>query len=409
MHHTVIRRSVLSLLLLLSACKQGETGSSGPQGERGPAGEQGPVGARGPQGEPGLAGPQGAPGPRGEAGPSGSGADVLAAAHIQVVPLGATSLESGTALRAALAAIPSGEQWVLKLGAGAYDVGAEPLVLKPGVFVEGSGTGVTTLASSASSQGTVVASSDSGLRFVHVVNRGGGARSVAIYNDGAIGFSLRDVEAKAMNGTEATYGVLYTNTQYGRLERVHAYSFGADGEVGGFFFKSSTIVAEDATVSVNGTKSLDSYGVRVEGGSLTLRRAVIDSSGGLSNYGVYAGGTVTLVNVEASASGELAFGALADMSDLTVRDSMLSGSTYGLSTATSEAVPHLRVDVQRSVLGGANGGAYAVSGATVRIAQSQLLNGARTDSGGSVACVLSHDNFEPLDASCRGSALMQGR
>ncbi|WP_249347780.1 hypothetical protein [Corallococcus exiguus] len=55
-------------------------------------------------------------GPKGDMVPST--ADVLATARIRLIPLGATALESGAALRAAVDAVPSdgSEVWVLEPG-----------------------------------------------------------------------------------------------------------------------------------------------------------------------------------------------------------------------------------------------------------------------------------------------------
>ncbi|MCP3137115.1 collagen-like protein [Pyxidicoccus xibeiensis] len=80
MSSRLVRRAVLSLVLSLTACKEAESGTPGPQGpagERGPTGpagergEQGPAGERGLPGEPGVAGAAGEQGLQGLMGPAG--------------------------------------------------------------------------------------------------------------------------------------------------------------------------------------------------------------------------------------------------------------------------------------------------------------------------------------------------
>ncbi|RKG71847.1 collagen-like protein [Corallococcus terminator] len=395
------------MLLLVSACKQDTAASSSLQGEQGPpgpvgeAGPQGPAGVQGPPGEQGPVGVQGASGPMGAPGPSG--ADGFATARIQVIPLGTTALEAGAALRAAVEAVPSdgSQAWVLKLGAGTYDLGSTGLDLKPGVFLEGSGPQVSRIVSSTSGQGTVVGATGAGLHNLYVGNTGGGAQSVAVFNASS-GFGVRDIEADARQGQQGTYGVLYQDVSGGELVRVQAGGSSATGQVGGLSLKASTVSVTDSRLLGTGAAgSGDVFGMRVEGGDVQAWRVHASANGGPRGHGLYADGTVYLSQSHAFGNGGTR-GVGVTVLDVStqVRDSRAKGTTYGMFVDAPSPAVVRTVGVSHSAFEGNDGGVYVTRDTRLKLAHSTLLPGIQAESMSLPACILSSNDTKALNANC---------
>lgn len=421
-----VRRALLPWVLLMSACKgegtvgpqgpQGLQGESGPAGAQGPRGDVGPAGAQGPQGE---TGPAGAQGPRGEVGPAGapgsSGTDRLLAARVRIIPLEATALESGAALRAAVDAVPSdgSQTWVLKLGAGTYDLGTTGLVLKRGVFLEGSGVGVSRITSSTAGDGSVVGASNAGLRLLTVINTGGGTRSIAIFNSHE-GFAVSEVRAEASAGQSLTFGVYYQSSNSITLSRVESQATSDRGRVMGFAFDQVGITLEDSKAVAQGTASAveSVIGVGVAGKFGFLRRIFVSASAsnGARSYGVEAAAqSVDIVDSEVFSGGATLSAALhAETPGVSVRSSRLKGTgtggTFGIYADFPAPAPGVRMGVDQSSIEGYETSVYLKAGSTARLGHTKLYGGVFMEQGASALCLFTFQTVQqdtlPVDTSC---------
>ncbi|RKH64964.1 collagen-like protein [Corallococcus aberystwythensis] len=457
-----MRRALLPLLMFVSACKAGEMGASGGQGEQGPQGApgpqgiQGPVGETGPQGMQGIQGPmgetgsrgpqglkgepgaqgatgatgaqgiqglKGEPGPEGKQGPPGeqglqgekgadgakgdtgpSAADVLATARIRLVPLGATALESGAALRAAVNAVPSNgsETWVLKLGAGTYDLGTAGLPLKRGVFLVGSGTQVSRVVSSTSDAGTVVGATGAGLRDLFVGNTGGGNQSIALINQSS-GFVVSDVVAEARDGKQFTYGVIYLNVASVPADgfvRVRSLGSSGMGQVAGLYLSASTLKVTDIVLDGRGAPgSGDVFGLLVEDGAVEASRITATASGGPRGHGVYAAGPLLLAQSEVSGEGTAnGVGVTVLNPGVKVRYVRAKGSARAMVVdAPAAAQPASTVQVSHSLF---EQGVYVTGNTRVRLVQSALSEGLFAEPLALPSCVMTSNDTQALNSDC---------
>jgi hypothetical protein len=137
---------------------------------------------------------------------------------ITVGPVG-TSTENGTALLTAYNSANIGQ--LIKLEPGTYDLGGQPLVMKQGVGIEGSGTGITSIqsnigASTAISTAATIVGAFTELRDLRVVNNNSSQSvSIGVYYSIA-GFRMRNVVIQVSNAVNYNYGfyrdfLLYPN------------------------------------------------------------------------------------------------------------------------------------------------------------------------------------------------------
>ncbi len=133
-------------------------------------------------------------------------------ATTHVVNATGSPTENGSALLAALAAIPTptvaAEAQLLKLGPGHYDLDGQALVMKPWVDVEGSGQRITVIASDVcltTAPATIVLADDCELRQLSVEN------TCALNASGIDGLADRvrisDVTARATSSGGTAYGM----------------------------------------------------------------------------------------------------------------------------------------------------------------------------------------------------------
>lgn len=212
----------------------------------------------------------------------------------------------------------------MKIEPGNYDLGTTPLTMKPYVDVEGSGESTTTLfgSTSAGSPNTGTVAGSSSELRFLTVQSNGANVHVAVYNSGSL-----------------------------RLTHVTAMAFGGSYPIGVY--------------NVNG--------------SATLTHVTI-SSGAAAFYNVF--GSPTLVSV--STSSQIAV--VNDRGNMTIRNSVLSGGTTGISATTDSGSPGtFYVTVDGSKVGGGTSSVNAVSatGSTmvVSVGASQLAGGPVTGSG----------------------------
>ncbi|MFL5353066.1 hypothetical protein [Archangium sp.] len=351
----------------------------------------------------------GSPGAKGDKGDPG-----VMYVRTRVVNPGATDLDSGNALRAAIAGITDGKTWRVKLEPGVYDLGTSALVLKPGIQLEGSGETSTFLRASvdSTSQGTVVGAAGAGLSSLSVENTGGGANVFAIYSTAA-DFGLHDVTAIARNGATRSWAIVLFNST-GTFQHVRAlgYSSGAsDGYPSGFRCYTCTANLLESYAEANGDTSsanTQTVGLYTSGGTVYLRNVTSKGSGASTNWGVYAQGDAVLVNVEAIASGG------SDNSGLTVQDGSVNvrNSTLSASsgTATNEGLGSFNsgttprtITVQNTVISGGSTGVFRAKYFDLRLAQTQVsgpLLQTSVAGAGKYTCVGLYDGgFAPI-VSC---------
>jgi hypothetical protein len=147
---------------------------------------------------------------------------------------------SGLALLSALASIKGASQsdpWLLKLEPGVYDVGANPVIMKPYVDIEGSGEGVTRITGAGaadSSTGAIVGASNTELRLITVENRGQNDYSTAIFLN-SVSMKLVHVTAKATGSTQTTFaGNFGIVLQSGSSVEMKDVTVSAEGEAANF-------------------------------------------------------------------------------------------------------------------------------------------------------------------------------
>ena len=233
-----------------------------------------PKGAAVAPGERGERGPQGAQGVPGPAGPQGAGVSYERTIIVSPDPLDET--KNGLLLRNALAGITGNgptRPYLLKIEPGIYDLGSEPLALKPYVDVEGSGELTTTISSTASIPATLVAANNSELRFVSVR----GTNTVALYANG-VSPRFTHVTATSSGGSfnypiEVTGGIPLltdvTTAGTGGVQAAGLVNFGG----------GSNLIAVNSSFTGSGASSVN-VGLLAYGGSSTISSSVLTASGG---------------------------------------------------------------------------------------------------------------------------------
>ncbi len=346
-------------------------------------------------------------------------ADDLSSAYIRTVvvsPVG-TPAQNGTALLAAMAAIPTpasqADAWLLKLEPGKYDVGATPLTMKQWVDVEGSGEGVTTVTGAACGPftGVVIGAEDTELRMLSVENTCStpGQYSQALYSD-ADGTRLRrlnltlGVSGVQTHGIWVTgSGVLIEDVVVTITEGTTAYGVHSTGE-------SLTLTGARANVSCTD----QCVGIYITGDASSARHLTATATGGSSSnigfefYSVIDG---ILKDAVASASGTESWAIVLDHSSVTAADVIASGDDRGvsifsssaktvrLSNVTAESSTYglytfrtggtLTVEANHCRISGAAASVYNYAdAATVKIGVSQLGGGAVS---GVATCALVYD------------------
>lgn len=387
-------------LCLLVACTDASTGLQGEPGPTGPVGPAGASGAKGDTGAKGDIGPTGLPGVKGDTGAKGdtglTGPAGVMYVRTKVVSPGATNVESGTALRAAIDGITDGAAWRVKLEPGTYDLGSTGLRLKAGISLEGSGPEVTVVRSSAggATTGTLVGVSGAVVSALTVQNVGGSGPAMAIYSEGET-FTFHDLVATAQGGANDAYAI-YLKGAKGTFERVRTSAV-SSGYANAFRCRDCTARLHDIQADARG--GTQSVGIYTAAGNVVLHDVNASATGATDNWGVYTDGNMSLVDVEALGSGGTrSTGFFVGEGNATVRDSVLraTGATTaneGLSSYTdfTQGTVFRTVTVHHSVLEGATASAYRARYVDLRIANSQLagpITQRSTTAGtGTYACV----------------------
>jgi hypothetical protein len=251
----------------------------------------------------------------------------LASAQIRTVlvsPVPNDPVASGTALRNALAGIPSPSstnRWLLKIEPGIYEMQSNSLQMRSWVDIEGSGIGQTIIRanSTAFNINTVLGASDAELRMLTVEALGGPSVGVGQF------------AAMRNNGSPRVY-------------RVKFVTQAINSEQWGMVNISSAPKIEECEFNVSGTRT--NSGIAFSGQSGTrssIVRSNIAVSGGSTNYGVTMSVTQILTEIQDTridvTSGPLTFGIFAfpigwqGNETLTLRNVIIKSADGGLLSA----------------------------------------------------------------------------
>jgi hypothetical protein len=351
-----------------------------------------------------------------------------------VSPLG-TPLENGDVLLTALKGIADatvGNPYLLKIEPGRYDLGSQPLTMKPWVDIEGSGELVTTIVASGSlsyETGTVVGANNAELRFLTVENKGGSDFAVAIYN-GDTSPRLTHVTASAWGGN-SNFGVRNSATTSASptmanviatasgggtavgidnagsaptMRDVTAQGSGATGTNYGIYNDADSITMTDVTAIASGGSS--ARAIRNAYCSTTMTNVTATASGGSSeNLAVYnQHSPAVMTNVTASAEGADSRGILNSGPEsgsflVTVDHSRISGDTYGIyNQPTSSSNPYT-VKVDTSLVSGGTNTILNGDHVTTLVGGSQLEGGPVSGSGFTCAGVYD-ENYAFYSSTC---------
>ena len=272
-------------------------------------------------------------------------ATVASAQVVVVNPVAGNTTASGTALRNALAGITdasSSKPYVIRVSPGFYDLGNTGLLMKPYVDIEGSGQQSTVIRGNGNNTGNlnavITGAFPAELRNLGVASLGSGfTYSIAVLiNQNPT--SLRNVSLVSSNATN-TWGVRCV---------------------------SADPTLDDVTVTIIGGTT--SYGIAMTGtGGLapTIRRAIINSSGSTTAYGMHTAQSAIPVIRDAdisvaAATGGTAYG-IADTATLTalplevtntrIVASAASGTGVGIDVSTSQGVAVTHSNVVASSYG----------------------------------------------------------
>jgi hypothetical protein len=404
--HTITAKQLAANLL---ATPQGDVrpGTSGPAGANGAKGDAGAAGANG------VAGADGAPGAKGDTGAKGDKGDASYKRTIVVSPctalgtVAANQARAGQALLDAVtppatapsdacaasgsipttgAAAPSADNpYLIKLEPGSYAIGTSRLVLPNHVDLEGSGSGVTTIAAT---DGGVNVTGVSELRFVGVTGTG-------VTSDGLVHLTssaTASLNSVAITATALTQGPSFNavalNIDYSQAATVRDSVIGATTGLANVSTVQSVGASPtftDTTIRVGASQGSSVRAMRLSAGSPVIEDSHILTNGAGNTFGIVAATSGTDV-------GPIA---------VVLRNSTVVASQGLLANGTGTSLAEIDVfdaDVQSSP------GSYAVSATAsgvLGIAGSRLRGSVTFSTGGAGNCIDSYKSFAmALSATC---------
>jgi len=254
----------------------------------------------------------------------------LASAQIRTVlvsPVPNDPVASGTALRNALAAIPSPSstnRWLLKIEPGIYEMQSNSLQMRSWVDIEGSGIGVTIIRANSNSFNinTVLGASDAELRMLTVEATGGPSVGVGL--------------VAAMRNTQGSP----------RVSKVKFLTQAVNSDAWGMVNVSTAPKIEDCEFNVSGTRTNSgvTFSGTVVGARSSIVRSKIAVAWGSTNYGVFMSVTQTLNEMQDTqidvTGGPLTLGIFASPvggwqsnETLTLRNVVINSAQGGLASA----------------------------------------------------------------------------
>jgi hypothetical protein len=346
--------------------------------------------------------------------------------HTFLVGSNGSPTENGNALLAAMSVISSANPsaanpYLLKLEPGQYDLGNQSLTLRPYVDLEGSGEGTTAISSTLGntpflpSSGTLVAASNSEVRFVKITNSSTATYQAAVLiPDNTTNARFNHLTAAASGGSNS-YGL----KSEGGAVTLTASTVTASGSFTNYGFYSSVDVSggggiaivTDATVTASGGFNTNVALYNNQGTlnltNSTLTAATVSASGGSDSVGFFnAGGAATIAVSSLTASGSSQNYSLDNIGTATVTASSLTASggsgssNAGLLTGTGTAI------VTNSTLtasGGIQSYGFFFTGGVARVTSSQLTGNSGASNGLSncpFSVKVAGGLFVPLNNSC---------
>ncbi len=226
-------------------------------------------------------------------------------ARTELVSPAGTPARSGAALLAALAALNDASETapaLIRIEPGVYDLGSQPLQMKPWVDIEGSGQSMTLLKGGVDGleSGVVVGASNAELRLLGVENTGPGTYCTAIFNKGCSPRIYR-VTARASGGSYNS-GIFNGPSAQPEINSAAAEAHGPATQNTGIYSILAQPALADVAAAASGADTntgIYSFGVT---GSLT--RVSARASGGNAAYGLYCNQTLgVMAFMDVSASG----------------------------------------------------------------------------------------------------------
>jgi hypothetical protein len=372
----------------------GPAGPAGPEGPAGPAGAPGANGAAGPAGPEGPAGPQGPAGPEGPAGPAGPAGMSFARTVVASPAGGNNPSENGAALRAVYAsavASSGGNQFVVLVEPGDYDLGTEIWNLAPNVHLIGFGRGVTRIVGGGFRVPAAGNPFDAPLTVAQLSLRSQDATGF----QSAAGLRMHDVHLRSASMFDPFANVvgIYVNGSSADLRRVQVDCEGQNIGVGVSLAVNPNATSPARTV-------LQDVDVKITGGEA---RGIIVGSGDL---GIPSPTVLDRVTVQSGYLGIVVAhtggGPFGPAQTVTVRDSTVGPTQIGLRSQNDGQV---RVRVETSSIAGSQYAVLLLEDARldVRMIGSQLGGFIQNNSPGNsvVRCLNSYDTaFDPVDAFC---------
>jgi hypothetical protein len=215
---------------------------------------------------------------------SGNQFSMLGTSYQQVVVV-AKSGGDFTSIQSALNSITDAsatKRYLVWVAPGIYN---ERVTMKQYVDIEGANTTLTTITyggSATLNTGTVIAASNSEIRFLTVENTGGNIYGVGVYN---------------------------ASTNYFYLFKAHVTAYGAAYHYGVYSTGSSNSVFTNSAFTATGEQGDVEYGIYNYNSSLTVQYSQVRALGGGSSYGIYnqgSGGSYSVILRDAQIVGSTA-------------------------------------------------------------------------------------------------------
>lgn len=236
-------------------------------------------------------------------------------------------------------------RYLVYVGPGVYTVTA-PIRLKAWVTLKGSGENVTLFTGSISGDrfidsAIVVGEDNATLTELAVENKGGGDKSIGIYNDNAAP-TISNVKVTAFGGDNENVGI-YNNSSSPTISNVKTTAFGGTYSSGVYNSASPASMNNVTAMASNGRTG--NYGVYNYYSSPTLYNMTAIASGGSgnnANYGIHDYYSSPIMkNVTATAyGGNLNFGIYNNRSTPKIYHSVAEGDTDAIGNNNATPICH---------------------------------------------------------------------
>jgi hypothetical protein len=265
--------------------------------------------------------------------------------------------------------------YLIHLGPGEYDLGANQIVMKEWVSIQGSGQEATKITGEVgtgaydSTSAVVVGVNNAALTDLTIENTGGTAASIGIFNNNASPRIER--VAVTVSGGGGNYGLWNQSSSSPTMNNVTASASGGEVSVGVDNISSSPVMENVTAKGLNSSNTC--YGVLNQTTSTpTMNNVTASASGCPTSYGVQNfASSPTMNNVTATASGGTSHGVFnTDTSSPFIQNSMLEGGSAGLIIGSPDT----------------------------KVVYSKIIGGRFDEPSGATNCLGNYDeNLDPVD------------